>query len=247
MKLEDLTEEQLAELEKKAHAYDSDSGRLQKTQQELEDERAENARLKQLKIEAPGGIQIDARATEIFGEDGVQMLASMLQPVMGKLDEIGGRLAEREVADTTATQARQFQGKLDAKLASMNLPGFTSRLNSDLKSTWDEFVEARVSLKRALDEGDVESVADMVSVFITQNKEAVIGGYSPQPVNGGIPVVQSEYTEADYTRDTAALKRQRDNLAITQKECDDQCNKCYDRYVAAQQKVEKESIAFRLG
>lgn len=239
MKLEDLTPEQLAELEKKAHAYDSEKGRLAKVQ-------AENATLKSQieQTKVVPRIQVDPRASEVLGDDGVEVVTGMLNPVMEKLNEIGGKLDQRDAADQTASQRQQFNNALEAKLAAMNLPGFSMRLSSDLKDMWDEYVGSRPALRRGLDEGDVETVSDMIGMFITQNREAVVGGYTPHSDPGGAPVIKSEYSEADYQRDVNALKRQRDNLGITDDEYSKQAGQCYQKYVDAQEKVDRELSAY---
>ena len=91
----EISDTELAELKKKAHAFDSEQGRLQKAQQELEAERAQRAEAeKQLAALQQTSTQLDPQAEQIFGVDGVSALKSMLAPVLGKLDTIGKRFDE---------------------------------------------------------------------------------------------------------------------------------------------------------
>lgn len=245
----EISDTELAELKKKAHAFDSEQGRLQKTQQELEAERAQRAEAeKQLAALQQTSVQLDPQAEQIFGVDGVTALQSMLAPVLGKLDTIGKRFDEQANADEQAKLARAYWGQLDEKLSGNNLPGFVSRLrDGDLAAAWSKFLEARPSVKRGQAEADVETVSDAVYSFIQQNKELVAGGgYSPSAVSGSIPAVRCEYTDADYMRDKAVLKRQLDNLAITEAEFNKQTDALYGRYVAAQEKAEQAATAYGL-
>lgn len=246
---EQLSDQELADLRRKAHAYDSEQGRLQKTQQELDQERAARAEAeKRLAAQQQNLPAPDARALEIFGQDGVAHLQNMLTPVLHKLDTIGKKFEERDLSETQARLARAYQEALDTKLSGSNLPGFVSRLyNGDLTGVWSKFLDSHPAVKRAQAEGDVETVSDMVQIFIHQNKELVAGGgYSPQSVPGFSPAVKSDYSDADYQRDISALERQRDNVAITDEEYEKQANAIYDRWVAAQQKVEKAQSAYGL-
>jgi len=102
-------------------------------------------------------------------------------------------------------------------------------------------------VRRAQSEGDVETISDMVNIFILQNKELVAGGgYSPQSVPGFSSPVKCDYTDADYMRDKAVLKRQLDNLAITEKEFNEKADALYGRWVAAQEKAEQAATAYGL-
>ena len=243
----EISDTELAELKKKAHAFDSEQGRLQKTQQELEAERAQRAEAeKQLAALQQTSTQLDPQAEQIFGVDGVTALQSMLAPVLGKLDTIGKRFDEQATADAQAKLERAYWGQLDEKLSGNNLQGFASRLrDGDLAAAWSKFLEARPSVKRGQAEADVETVSDAVYSFIQQNKELVAGGgYSPSAVSGSIPAVRCEYTDADYMRDKAVLKRQLDNLAITETEFNKQTDALYGRWIAAQEKAEQAATAY---
>ena len=245
----EISDTELAELKKKAHAFDSDQGRLQKTQQELDAERAQRAEAeKQLAALQQTSTQLDPQAEQIFGADGVSALKNMFAPVLGKLDTIGKRFDEQANADAQAKLERTYWGQLDEKLSGNNLQGFASRLrDGDLAAAWSKFLEARPSVKRGQAEADVETVSDAVYSFIQQNKELVAGGgYSPSAVSGSTPTVRCEYTDADYMRDKAVLKRQLDNLAITEAEFDKQTDALYGRYVAAQEKAEQAATAYGL-
>jgi len=245
----ELSDLELAELRKKAHAYDSEQGRLQKAQAELEAERAQRAELeKRLAANQATPTALDPKALEIFGQDGVEHLNNMLSPVLSKLDMIGKKIEERDTAEAQARAAKTFQEALDAKLSGNNLPGFVSRLyNGDLSSVWSKFAEEHPAVRRAQSEGDVETISDMVNIFILQNKELVAGGgYSPQSVPGFSSPVKCDYTDADYMRDKAVLKRQLDNLAITEKEFNEKADALYGRWVAAQEKAEQAATAYGL-
>jgi len=245
----EISDTELAELKKKAHAFDSEQGRLQKAQQELDAERAQRAEAeKQLAALQQTSTQIDPQAEQIFGVDGVTALQSMLAPVLGKLDTIGKRFDEQATADAQAKLERAYWGQLDEKLSGNNLQGFASRLrDGDLAAAWSKFLEARPSVKRGQAEADVETVSDAVYSFIQQNKELVAGGgYSPSAVSGFTPTVKCEYTDADYMRDKAVLKRQLDNLAITEAEFNKQTDALYGRWIAAQEKAEQAATAYGL-
>lgn len=245
----EISDTELAELKKKAHAFDSEQGRLQKAQQELDAERAQRAEAeKQLAALQQTSTQLDPQAEQIFGVDGVTVLQSMLAPVLGKLDTIGKRFDEQATADAQAKLERAYWGQLDEKLSGNNLQGFASRLrDGDLAAAWSKFLEARPSVKRGQAEADVETVSDAVYSFIQQNKELVAGGgYSPSAVSGFTPTVKCEYTDADYMRDKAVLKRQLDNLAITEAEFNKQTDALYGRWIAAQEKAEQAATAYGL-
>lgn len=245
----EISDTELAELKKKAHAFDSDQGRLQKTQQELDAERAQRAEAeKQLAALQQTSTQLDPQAEQIFGADGMTVLQGMLAPVLGKLDTIGKRFDEQANADAQAKLERAYWGQLDEKLSGNNLQGFASRLrDGDLAAAWSKFLEARPSVKRGQAEADVETVSDAVYSFIQQNKELVAGGgYSPSAVSGSTPAVRCEYTDADYMRDKGVLKRQLDNLAITETEFNKQTDALYGRWIAAQEKAEQAATAYGL-
>lgn len=245
----EISDTELAELKKKAHAFDSEQGRLQKAQQELDAERAQRAEAeKQLAALQQTSTQLDPQAEQIFGADGVNVLKNMLAPVLGKLDTIGKRFDEQANADAQAKLERAYWRQLDEKLSGNNLQGFASRLrDGDLAAAWSKFLEARPSVKRGQAEADVETVSDAVYSFIQQNKELVAGGgYSPSAVPGFTPTVRCEYTDADYMRDKAVLKRQLDNLAITEEEFDKQTDALYGRWIAAQEKAEQAATAYGL-
>lgn len=244
----ELSDVEVAELRKKAHAYDSEQGRLQKTQSELEAERTQRAELEKRLAAQQSPVQLDPRAAEIFGAEGVTALHGMLAPVLGKLDAIGKKFEERDVFETQARAAKAYRDQLDTKLSENNLPGFVSRLyDGDLSSVWTKFAEAHPSVLRAQREGDVESISDMVNIFIHQNKELVAGGgYAPHAVPGFAPGVKCDYTDADYDRDSNVLRRQLDNLAITEKEFGEKSAALYARYVAAQEKAEQTATHFGL-
>ena len=245
----EISDTELAELKKKAHAFDSEQGRLQKAQQELEAERAQRAEAeKRLAALQQTSMQLDPQAEQIFGVDGVSALKSMLAPVLGKLDTIGKRFDEQATADAQAKLERAYWGQLDEKLSGNNLQGFASRLrDGDLAAAWSKFLEARPSVKRGQAEADVETVSDAVYSFIQQNKELVAGGgYSPSAVPGFTPTVKCDYTDADYMRDKAVLKRQLDNLAITEAEFNKQTDALYGRWIAAQEKAEQAATAYGL-
>jgi len=245
----EISDTELAELKKKAHAFDSDQGRLQKTQQELDAERAQRAEAeKQLAALQQNPPQLDPQAEQIFGADGVSALKNMLAPVLGKLDTIGKQFDEQANADAQAKLERAYWKQLDEKLSSNNLPGFAFRLrDGDLAEAWSKFLEARPSVKRGQAEADIETASDAVYSFIQQNKELVAGGgYSPSAVPGFTPTVRCEYTDADYMRDKAVLKRQLDNLAITEEEFNKQTDALYGRWIAAQEKAEQAATAYGL-
>lgn len=248
----EISDTELAELRKKAHAFDSDQGRLQKTQQELDAERTQRAELeKRLAAQQTAKLAPDARALEIFGQEGVSYLQDMLKPLEQlnqQISSIGKKFEERDASETQARAARAFQESLGSKLADRNLPGFEARIfGGDLSAAWAKFVEGRPSIRRAQSEGDVEAVSDVIATFIQQNKELVVGaGYSPQSVGGMSPAVKCKYTEADYMRDVAALDRQRDNCAIDPDKHKAEVNALYERYVAAQEEMERAQAQFGL-
>lgn len=248
----EITDAELAELKRKAHAFDSEQGRLQKTQTELEAERAKRVaaegRLAAQSQAAPAAGGVDPRAAELFGADGVNVLQGMLAPVLGKLDTIGRQFEERAAADTRAAAERTYQSALGTKLAENNLPGFAGRLyGGDLSAAWAQFVESRPSIKRAQAEGDIETVSDVISIFIHQNKELVTGGgFAPTALSGAASAVKTEYSDADYQRDISALDRKLQNCAITEEEHQKQSNAIYDRWVAAQAKAESSAARFGL-
>jgi len=249
----EISDIELAELRKKAHAHDSEQGRLQKTQQELDAERTQRAELEkrlaaaqQQNLPAP-----DARALEIFGPEGVSYLQNMLKPleqIGQKIDTIGKRFDEQASNDAQARALRTFQDTLNTKLADRNLPGFASRLfGGDLAAVWSKFVEGRPSVRRAQSEGDVEAVSDVIATFIQQNKELVAGGgFSPTAVSSLSPAVKCDYTDADYSRDAAVLQGQLENLTITEQEFKAKGAGLYSRWVAAQEKVEQAAAAYGL-
>ena len=247
----DIPDTELAELRRKAHSFDSDQGRLQKAQQELDAERAKTAGLEQRLAAIPATSTphgIDPRAIEVFGQDGVTMLQGMMAPVLGKLDTLNRQLEERNNAEAQQGVIRKFQESLNQKLAGENLPGFTARLyGGDLAPAWQKFAESHPAIRAAQSAGDVETVSDMVTIFIHQNKELVAGqGFSPSPVPGFQPAVKADYNDDDYMRDMAALQSKLDNLEITEDEFTKQSNAVYNRYVAAQQKAEQAARGFGL-
>jgi len=244
----EISDQELADLKKKAHAYDSEQGRLQKTQTELDTERTARTELEKRLAAHQLATQLDPRAAEIFGADGVTALQSMLAPVLGKLDTIGRRFDEQANADAQTRTARAYWGSLDEKLSGDNLPGFASRLrDGDLASAWEKFLAARPSVKRGQAEADIETVSDAVYSFINQNKELVAGGgYSPNATPGFAPAVKSDYSDADYSRDMQVLERQRDNVAITEADFKVKSDGLYARWVAAQQKAEQSAAAYGL-
>ena len=248
----DISDIELAELRKKAHAFDSEQGRLQKTQQELEQERAQRVEMEKRFAAAQQATQPvpDERALAIFGPDGVSYLQNMLKPleqIGQQINSIGKKFEERDASETQAKAARAFQEALDTKLADRNLPGFGARLRGDLAPEWNKFVEARPSVRRAQSDGDVEAVSDVIATFIQQNKELVVGaGYSPQSVGGMSPAVKCKYSETDYMRDVAALDRQRDNCVIDPDKHKAEVGALYERYVAAQEEMERAQTQYGL-
>ena len=248
----EINDAELTELRRKAHAFDSEQGRLQKTQGELEAERA-----KRTELEARVAAQQTAtpafdptKATEIFGDAGAAVLQGALVAPLSQLSQqigaLGKKLEDREAQEAQAHAARLFLDNLGTKLAENNLPGFGSRLTGDLSGAWGKFMEGRPSINRAWREGDVEAVTDAVQTFIHQNKELVTGGFSPQAINGFIPAVKSEYSDDDYLRETAALKKRLDTLAINEDDYDKECKACFAKYMAAQEKVKKVTSAYGL-
>ena len=244
----ELSDLELAELRKKAHAYDSEQGRLQKAQAELEAERVQRVALEQRLATQQPAPAYDPKALEVFGADGMAHLNNMLNPVLNKLDQIGKKFEERDNEAAQARAAKTYQEALDAKLSGNNLPGFVSRLyGGDLSSAWTKFADSHPAVRRAQNEGDVETISDMANIFILQNKELVAGGgYSPQSVPGFSPMVKPDYTDADYARDKAVLQRQMENLTITEKEFGDKTNALFDRWEAAREKAEQAATAFGL-
>ena len=245
----ELTDQEVAELRRKAHAYDSEQGRLQKTQAELDAERAARAEAeRRLAAQQQSHPAFDPKAAEVFGQDGVAILGGVLAPVLSKLETIGKKLEDRDASEAQARATRAFQDSLAMRLAENNLPGFASRiLGGDLGAEWTKFVDARPSVKRAVLEGDVEAVSDVVATFIHQNRELVAGGgFSPQSIPGAPSPVKVDYSDADYTRDTESLDRQLENLAITEEEHQKQTAACWDRYEAAQRKAEQAASRFGL-
>jgi len=249
----DISDSELAELRKKAHAFDSEQGRLQKTQQELEQERAQRVEMEKRFAAAQQATQPvpDERALAIFGPDGVSYLQNMLKPleqIGQQINSIGKKFEERDASETQARAARAFQEALGSKLADRNLSGFETRIfGGDLATVWSKFVEARPSVRRAQSDGDVEAVSDVIATFIQQNKELVVGaGYSPQSVGGMSPAVKCKYSDADYMRDVAALDRQRDNCAIDPDKHKAEVAALYERYVAAQEEMERAQTQYGL-
>ena len=244
----ELSDLELAELRKKAHAYDSEQGRLQKTQTELDAERAARAELERRLAAQQPPPAYDPKALEVFGADGMAHLNNMLNPVLSKLDQIGKKFEERDNVDAQARAAKTYQEALDAKLSGNNRPGFVSRLYSgDLSSVWSKFADAHPAVRRAQNEGDVETISDMVNIFILQNKELVAGGgYSPQSVPGFSSAVKCDYTDADYVRDRDVLKRQLNDTTIAEKEFNEKTDALYGRYVAAQEKAAQSATQYGL-
>lgn len=246
----ELTETELEELRKKAHAYDSEHGRLNKVQTELETERAQRAEL-EARLAAQAQTEQEPPIydpKEVLGEDGLAVLNNIIAPLSGKLDMIGKKFEERDLAETRASAMKKFQSELDSKLSDENLPGFASRLyGGDLTAAWSKFVETRPSVRRAQSEGDVESVTDSMANFINQNKELVAGGgYSPRSVSGSSSGVQCDYTDVDYMRDSSALKEQKNNLVITEAEFNKQSGLLWQKYVDAQKKMEAAEARYGL-
>jgi len=251
--MENMTPEQIEDLKKKAHAFDSEQGRLKKAQEDLEASKAQYAALaeKPAHIEAQqpnGDLTLDSKAREVFGEDGIGILSSMLKPLVTRLDDVGKKLTARDEQETKVNEMRKYRTALEAKLSDVNLPGFTHRIyGGDLSTLWDKFVESRPSIKRAQDEGDVETISDIVSLFIHQNKETVAGGgFSPSPETGRMPVIKADYTERDYQADRNELQRKLDNVIITEAEYNKGLVTIYDKYVTAQEKAEKAASSFGL-
>lgn len=249
----DIPDTELAELRRKAHAFDSEQGRLQKTQTDLEAERAQRVELEKrlaasLAPGTPPVAQVDPRALEVFGADGVTLLSGMMTPVVQRLDTIARQFDERNQADARATAARQYQQALDTKLSEGNLRGFAARIyGGDLATAWAQFVETRPAVKRAQSEGDVETVSDMVSIFIHQNKELVAGGsLSPAAVQGFSPAVKSEFSDDDYRREMASLQSKLDNLTITEADFNKQSAAIYERWETAREKAERTATGLGL-
>lgn len=242
-----LTDTEIAELQRKAHAFDSEQGRLRKTQEELDAERTKRAELEANlgRAQLP---QLDARAAEIFGADGVTALQNMFGPVLGKLDSIGKKFEERDTAEAQVQAAKTYLKALDGKLSGNSLPGFVNRLyDGDLSAPWAAFAESHPVIRRAQEAGDVETVSDMVNVFIHQNKEIVSGGgFSPHAVGGHSLTVKSDFSDADYMRDAAILKKQMADCVITEQDYTQKTDALYGRWVAAQEKVEQSASAFGL-
>lgn len=244
----EISDKELEELKKKAHAFDSEHGRLQKVQQQLEEERIQRAETEKMleNLKQQSFAQLDPQAEQIFGPEGVGVLKTMLDPVLGKLDTIGRRIDEQTAAEARAKQIRTYWAQLDEKMSNNNLPGLASRLrDGDLAASWEKFLETRPSIKRGQEEADVETVSDAVYSFIQQHKELVAGGgYSPSAVSGSVPVVKCDYSDADYFRDKASLKRQLDNLAISEQEYNKQADAIFERWTTAQEKAEQAATAY---
>ena len=248
----DLTPEEITKLQKKAHAYDSNTGRLEKSQTDLEAERtlrvAAESKLAATQSAHP---EMDAKNIELFGVDGKEaldiMLKNKLDPILGKLGTISDKFTERDTRETVETAHRAYKGKLDEKLSG-NLPGFVSRMydGGDLSSAWAEYVDSHPSVKRAQDEGDVASVSDTIGIFIHQNKELVTRGFSPREVGGSGGGIQSEYSDVDYLRDVGVLDRQLANCGITRDDHKKATDAAYAKYVEAQEKVDKLSAGYSL-
>jgi len=248
----DLTPEEITELQKKAHAYDSDKGRLEKAQADFESERTKRISFQtQFEASQSAHSELDTKNIELFGADGKEaldvMLKNKIDPILGKLGMITDKFEERDTRETVEIAHRAYKGKLDETLSG-NLPGFVSRMydGGDLSSAWAEYVESHPSVKRAQDEGDVASVSDTIGSFIHQNKELVTRGFSPREVGGSNSGIQSEYSDADYLRDVGVLDRQLANCGITQVDHKKATDAVYAKYVEAQEKVEKLSAGYSL-
>lgn len=249
----DLTPEEIKELQRIKHAYDSDRGRLEKAQADLERERSQRIAFQtQLENSQHSNPEQDAKNIELFGVDGKEaldtMLRNKLEPILGKLGTISDRFAERDSRETAEQAHRAYKGELDKKLSEKLPSGFVSRMydGGDLSSAWAAYVESHPSVKRAQDEGDVASVSDTIGIFIHQNKELVTRGFSPREVGGSSGGIQSDYSDSDYLRDVGVLDRQMANCGITQSEHKKATDACYAKYVEAQKKVEKLSAGYSL-
>lgn len=245
----EITDTELAELQKKAHAYDSEKGRLQKAQSDLEAERAQRAALEQrLAVSQPPNpdVSLDQRAVEVFGPDGMTMLQGMMAPMLEKLNTIGQKFEERDANEAKARTEIAYRRAFDTKLAESNLPGFAARLyDGDLADAWSKFVDARPSIKRAQGDGDVEAVSDAVATFIHQNRELVAGGgYQPNAVSGFSPGVKPDYSDADYRRDMAALDSQLHSCAITEQKYKTESAAIFGRWQVAQEKAESAAKSY---
>ena len=249
----DLTPEEITDLQKKAHAYDSDNGRLEKAQADFESERALRVATESKLVAAQSAsVQLDPQDIELFGVDGTTRidarLNGKLDPILEKLNTIGAKFEERDTRETAEQAHRTYKGELDKKLLDKLPPGFVSRMydGGDLSSAWTEYVDSHPSVKRAQDEGDVASVSDTIGIFIHQNKELVTRGFSPREVGGSTGGIQSEYSDADYLRDVGVLDRQLANCGITQADHKTATDAAYAKYVEAQQKAEKLSAGYSL-
>ena len=150
----EINDAELTELRKKAHAFDSEQGRLQKTQGELEAERAKRAELEaRIAAQQTQPPAFDpTKASAVFGDEGVAVLQGALAPlsqVSQQIAALGKRLEERDNQEAQARAARTFLDNLGTKLAESNLPGFGSRLTGDLSGAWSKFMEARPGRRAA--------------------------------------------------------------------------------------------------
>ena len=241
-----LTAEEIAELQKKAHAYDSEKGRLRKAQEELEAERAKRVQLEhRLSLSDDKG-EVDPDVLEVFGENGVSILGKAMTPVMNRLDLVTKKLEEREQADTQAKQLQNFRSELDKILDENSLPGFTSRIyGGDLATLWDKFAEEHPLVVSAQTAGDVKTVSELVGLFITQNRDRVVGG-GVSPMSGATHVIQSDYSDEDYFRDQKSLKQKLDNCLITEEEYRKQDALIAQKYMDAQDKLMNAATSYGL-
>lgn len=245
-----LTQEEIAELRKKAHAFDSEQGRLKKAQEELEQA---NLRAKELEEQLQAASKSNppafiTEANEVFGDDGARVMGAMFGDFNTKLDKITEALQKAQEKENVEAARAAYFTSLEKKLADSNLAGLSTRLyNGDLREAWNEFTEARVSLRRAQESGDVEAVSDFITTFIQTNRDLVLGGgHMPNPSYGEFTRVKPDYSDNDYMRDSAALESQLKNLVISEEDYKRKMDENFAKYCTSQEKAELASKTYGL-
>lgn len=244
-----LTQEEIAELKKKAHAFDSEQGRLKKVQDELEQANTRAKELEQkLQAASKSAPAFIGEANEVFGDDGARVMGKMFEEFNGKLDAVAAVIQKTQEKENLEAARAAYFSSLEKKLASNNLGGLSTRLyNGDLREAWNEFTEARVSLRRAQEAGDVEAVSDFIATFIQSNRDLVLGGgHTPNASYGEFNRVKPDYSDNDYMRDSAALESQLKNLAISEEDYKRAMDENFAKYCASQEKAELASKTYGL-
>lgn len=255
----EYTKEQLAELEKKAHAFDSEQGRLRKAQEELDSVKAERDRFAKQAEEAAKAAEDATRTatlanrfdnekgkqlSEVIGDGAYEALKNLLTPMVQELEGVKSVLTTQQAERAQAENAAKFLSALEEQLSSQGLNGLTHRIyKGDLSQRWADFRKMRPSVAKAESEGDVSTVSDLLNLFVTQNKEAVLAAHSPTPGGGsGFGTPTPTYTDADYLRDKAELDKQLGSMRITQDAYKASLNEIAEKWAVAGRQAEQKAV-----